>query len=75
AALLSALASGAAGPGRLAETGPAPGPVAVAVGLEVLVGAGILLLSPRRADDRPDDRAVQPVGQSVGQPDPLPPVD
>lgn len=48
AALLSAFASGSAGPGRLAEVGPAPGPVALAVGLEVLVGAGILLLASRR---------------------------
>lgn len=47
-ALLSWLASGSLGPGRLAEVGPTPGPVALAVGLEVLVGASILLLSPRR---------------------------
>lgn len=48
AALLAAVASGALGPGRLAEVGPEPGPVALAAGLEVLVGAGILLLSPAR---------------------------
>ncbi|WP_438353671.1 cell division protein PerM [Microbacterium sp. CJ88] len=60
AALLTALASGSLGPGRLAEVGPQPGPVALAVGLEVLLGAGILLLAPRRrADDRDDDR-VEP---------------
>lgn len=47
AALLSAFASGALGPGRLAHVGPEPGPVALAVGLEVAVGAAILLLSPR----------------------------
>lgn len=47
-ALLAVLASGAIGPGRLAEVGPAPGPLALAVGLEVLIGAAILLLSPRR---------------------------
>lgn len=51
AALLAAVASGSMGPGRLAVVGPSPGPVALAVGLEVLVGAGILLLSPRRAGD------------------------
>ncbi len=54
AALLAVLASGSLGPGALAEVGPEPGPLALAVGLEVLVGAGILLLSPRRrspADD------------------------
>lgn len=48
AAVLSTLASGSIGPGRLAEVGPQPGPVALAVGVEVLVGAAILLLSPRR---------------------------
>ncbi|HYI51375.1 MAG TPA: DUF6350 family protein [Microbacterium sp.] len=49
AAALSLLASGSIGPGRLAEVGPQPGPVALAVGVEVLLGAAILLLSPRRA--------------------------
>lgn len=48
AALLAVLASGSVGPGRLAEVGPQPGPVALAVGVEVLLGAAILLLSPRR---------------------------
>lgn len=47
-ALLAVLASGAIGPGRLTEVGPAPGPLALAVGVEVLIGAAILLLSPRR---------------------------
>jgi hypothetical protein len=49
AALLAAVASGSLGPGPLAEFGPQPGPVGLAVGLEVLVGAAILLLSPRSA--------------------------
>ncbi|HWM16398.1 MAG TPA: DUF6350 family protein, partial [Microbacterium sp.] len=48
AALLAQLASGSIGPGRLAEVGPQPGAVALTVGLEVLLGAGILLLSPHR---------------------------
>ncbi len=48
AALMCALASGSIGPGRLAEVGPQPGAVAFAVGVEVLLGAAILLLSPRR---------------------------
>ena len=47
AALLAWAASGSLGPGRLAEVGPSAGPVALAVGLEVLVGAGILLLGPQ----------------------------
>jgi len=46
AALLSYVASGSLGPGRLAEFGPQPGPVALAVGIEVLIGAAILLLAP-----------------------------
>lgn len=49
AALLSALASGSIGPDRLSAVGPQPGAVALAVGAEVLLGASILLLSPRRA--------------------------
>lgn len=46
AALLAALASGSIGPGRLAEVGPAPGAVALAVGVELAVGAAIALFSP-----------------------------
>ncbi|MTE24513.1 DUF6350 family protein [Microbacterium sp. ZXX196] len=45
-ALAAACASGAFGPGRMAEVGPDPGPVALALGLEALVGASILLLAP-----------------------------
>lgn len=47
AALLSLMASGSMGPGRLIDVGPEAGPVALAVGLEVLLGAVILLLGPR----------------------------
>lgn len=46
-ALAAVVASGSIGPGRLADTGPQPGPLALALGLEVLVGLAILLLSPR----------------------------
>ncbi len=49
AGLLAVLASGAMGPGRLATVGPDAGAVALAVGVEVGLGAAILLLSPRRA--------------------------
>lgn len=48
AALLSVVASGSVGPGRLAVVGPDPGPVALAVGLEIGVGAAIALLTPAR---------------------------
>jgi hypothetical protein len=60
AALLCAFASGSAGPGSLAEVGPASGPVALAVGLEVVVGAGILLLSSRRGTVPADDVSEPP---------------
>ncbi|MGL4257581.1 MAG: cell division protein PerM, partial [Microbacterium sp.] len=58
AALLSAVASGSLGPGRLAFLGPEAGPVALAVGLEVLVGAAILLLAPRGASASEEDAAA-----------------
>ncbi|MGB4135592.1 MAG: hypothetical protein WA971_03445, partial [Microbacterium sp.] len=41
---------------RLAVTGPAPGPFALAIGLEVLVGAAILLLAPRHRDELAEER-------------------
>ncbi|WP_181905806.1 DUF6350 family protein [Microbacterium bovistercoris] len=56
AALAAVLASGSIGPGRLAETGPQPGALALAIGLEVLVGAGILLLAPRHRDELAEER-------------------
>ena len=40
------LASGSMGPGRLTEVGPSAPAFMLALGLEVLVGAAILLLSP-----------------------------
>ncbi|QKJ20151.1 cell division protein PerM [Microbacterium hominis] len=58
AALLAVVASGSAGPGSLATVGPEPGPVGLAVGLEVGLGAAILLLSPR--------------GRATGDPEPGP---
>ncbi len=67
AALLCVLASGSIGPGRLAQVGPDPGPVALAVGIEIAVGAGILLLSPRAARDRAEGPAdVEPVPADAG---------
>ncbi|WZH37330.1 MAG: DUF6350 family protein [Microbacterium enclense] len=53
-ALIAVVSTGAIGPGRLTETGPQPGPLALALGLEVLVGLAILLLSPR-----PDGRSAE----------------
>jgi len=48
-ALIAVVSAGAIGPGRLTQTGPQPGPLALALGLEVLVGLAILLLSSRSA--------------------------
>ncbi|MGF6823032.1 hypothetical protein M2317_001943 [Microbacterium sp. ZKA21] len=56
AALAALAASGSMGPGRLAEVGPHPGWFALAIGAEVLVGAGILLLSPRNRDELAEER-------------------
>jgi len=55
-ALAAVVSSGSIGPGRLADTGPQPGPLALALGLEVLVGLAILLLSPRFGGDDGDRR-------------------
>ncbi len=52
AAVLAVFASGSLGPGRFAHVGPSPGPVALAAGLEVLLGAAIMLLSARSASER-----------------------
>lgn len=43
---LGSAAGGSIGPGTLAETGPAPGPFALAVAIETGIGAAILLLAP-----------------------------
>ena len=56
AALVALPASGSIGPGRLAEVGPHPGWFALAIGLEVLVGSAILLLSPRNRDELAEER-------------------
>lgn len=56
AALAAVLASGSIGPGRLAEVGPNPGALALAIGIEVLIGAGILLLTPRHRDELAEER-------------------
>ncbi len=74
AALLSAAASGSLGPGRLADFGPQPGAVALAVGVEVLVGAAILLLAPlRRAHRRSAaDSPAEPDDEGERMPPPAP---
>lgn len=56
AAVVALLASGSIGPGRLAETGPSPLAFGLALGAEVLIGAAILLLSPRHRDELAEER-------------------
>jgi hypothetical protein len=56
AGLAAVLAHGSMGPGRLADVGPAALPFMLALGLEVLVGAAILLLSPRHRDELAEER-------------------
>nr|WP_274637703.1 DUF6350 family protein [Microbacterium bovistercoris] len=72
AALLGWLSSGAIGPGRLAEVGPQPGPFALAFGLEVLVGAAIILLTPQRTPHPAAAHAPAPESRRV---DPAPTAD
>ncbi|SJN27729.1 putative integral membrane protein [Microbacterium esteraromaticum] len=55
-AIAAVLASGSLGPGRLAEAGPSVGPFALAIGIEVLIGCGILLLTPRHHDELAEER-------------------
>lgn len=50
-ALIAMLSSGSIGPGRLEHVGPQPGAVALALGVEVFIGAAILLISPRHGAD------------------------
>ncbi|WP_194409241.1 DUF6350 family protein [Microbacterium cremeum] len=81
AAALAAFASGSLGPERLAVVGPEPGPVALAVGAEVLLGAAILLMSPGARRTRTSRSGPEPDAQagprhpepSTATPSPLPP--
>lgn len=56
AGLAAELANGSMGPGRLAVVGPAVLPLVLSLGLEVLIGATILLLSPRNRDELAEER-------------------
>ncbi|MBU4464928.1 MAG: hypothetical protein KKH75_03675 [Actinobacteria bacterium] len=71
-AVLAVLASGAMGPGRLAEVGPAPGALALALGLEVLVGAAVPLLAPvRRTDSHISARVMSERASDAAEPAPF----
>lgn len=55
-ALAAVFATGSMGPGRLEVVGPSVSWFALALGAEVLVGAAILLLSPRHRDEVAEER-------------------
>ena len=56
AGLAAVLAGGSIGPGRLADVGPSVLPFALSLGGEVLLGAAIMLLSPRNRDEVAEER-------------------
>lgn len=68
AAIAATLASGSIGPGRLAETGPHPGWMSLAIGIEVLVGASIMLLAPRHRDELAEERTDRWVAEMHASP-------
>lgn len=67
AALAAAFASGSMGPGRLEVVGPAVLPFAASLGAEVLVGAAILLLSPRNRDELAEERTDRWIAEMSGR--------
>lgn len=67
-ALAAVLASGSIGPGRLAQIGPHVGWTSLAIGVEVLVGAAILLLAPRHRDELAEERTDRWVAEMGSSP-------
>ncbi|WP_426184558.1 DUF6350 family protein [Microbacterium sp. TWP3-1-2b2] len=67
-AVAAVLASGSIGPGRLAETGPHAGWTSLAIGVEVLVGAAILMLAPRHRDELAEERTDRWVAEMGASP-------
>lgn len=65
AGVAALLANGSIGPGRLAVVGPAAVPFALALAGEVLLGAAILLLSPRNRDELAEERTDRWVAEMV----------
>lgn len=55
-ALAAVLASGSIGAGRMTQMGPHAGWTALAIGVEVLIGAAIMLLAPRHRDELAEER-------------------
>ncbi|MFT4157750.1 MAG: DUF6350 family protein [Microbacterium sp.] len=71
AALAAVLAGGSIGPGRLAETGPPVWTFALCLGGEVLLGAAILLLSPRHRDELAEERTDRWIAEMTASELPL----
>lgn len=68
AALAGWGAAGSIGPGRLAEAGPHVGWFALAIGVEVLLGASILLLAPRNRAEVAEERVDRWTAQMGASP-------
>ncbi|WP_448719926.1 cell division protein PerM [Microbacterium natoriense] len=71
AAIAATLASGSIGPGRLADAGPAVLPFSLVLGAEVLLGAAILLLSPRHRDEVAEERTDRWIAEMAASDLPL----
>ncbi|MDQ0647408.1 hypothetical protein QFZ53_001604 [Microbacterium natoriense] len=71
AAIAAVLVSGSIGPGRLADAGPSVLPFALALGGEVLLGAAILLLSPRHRDELAEERTDRWIAEMAASDLPL----
>lgn len=67
-AVAAVLASGSIGPGRLSQTGPHVGWMTLAIGIEVLIGAGIMLLAPRHRDELAEERTDRWVAEMGASP-------
>ncbi|WP_433586222.1 cell division protein PerM [Microbacterium hydrocarbonoxydans] len=70
-AIAAVLASGSIGPGRLADAGPAVLPFSLVLGAEVLLGAAILLLSPRHRDEVAEERTDRWIAEMAASDLPL----
>ncbi|WP_300267925.1 DUF6350 family protein [Microbacterium sp.] len=66
--IAAVLASGSIGPGRMAEVGPHAGWTMLAVGVEVAIGAAVLLLAPRHRDELAEERTDRWIAEMGASP-------
>lgn len=71
AALAATLSSGSMGPGRMADAGPDPVTFALVLGGEVMLGAAILLMSPRHRDELAEERTDRWIAEMTASDLPL----